>query len=463
MRKIHISDYTLKVLAQERAVPLLFREKTALAAGIDNYGADTIELNEIKSIKEDTIIYRTISSAVKNSEVCIPVGSDLDGVANAWECVKDAVKPCLQVSLPVSTVQMEYIFHLKEDKMLAKIVELITSAKEKCDNVEFEAIDATRADKAFLIKVIKAACEAGVSRVTVCDDAGLLMPEEAASLVGELKQVCDCDLFIKVSDALNMAVACAMASVKAGADGIKSAVAGSSALLTDKLADAVSARGESIGVYTSLKDTEIHNDIDGIIKNISQTGYASVSSDSGKESIFLDSDSTISQVSDAVSILGYELSDEDIGNVHKSLLRVCERKNSVGAKELEAIVASSALQVPSTYHLESYSANSSNITTAMANVVLYKDDEKLYGVATGDGPIDAAFRAIEQSIGYHYELDNFEIQAVTEGKEALGSALVRLRNKGKLYSGDGLSTDVVGASIRAYINALNKIVFEENR
>ena len=97
----------------------------------------------------------------------------------------------------------------------------------------------------------------------------------------------------------------------------------------------------------------------------------------------------------------------------------------------------------------------------MSQVTLRSGDDILSGVSTGDGPIDSAFRAIEQSIGYHYELDDFQVQSVTEGKEALGSALVRLRNNGKLYSGNGISTDIVAASIRAYINALNKIVFEE--
>ena len=94
---------------------------------------------------------------------------------------------------------------------------------------------------------------------------------------------------------------------------------------------------------------------------------------------------------------------------------------------------------------------------AMAQVTLRRDEEILMGVATGDGPVDAVFRAIEQSIGYHYELDDFQIQAVTEGREAMGDALVRLRYEGVLYSGRGLSTDIIGASIRAYVAALNKI------
>ena len=158
---------------------------------------------------------------------------------------------------------------------------------------------------------------------------------------------------------------------------------------------------------------------------------------------------------------GYELSDSDIGNVHKALVQVCEKKGAVGAKELEAVIASSAMQAPSTYHFETYTTTSSNITSSMTQIVLKNGDEVISGVSSGDGPIDSAFRAIEQCIGYHYELDDFQVQSVTEGKEALGSALVRLRNNGKLYSGNGTSTDIVAASIRAYINALNKIVFEE--
>ena len=99
----------------------------------------------------------------------------------------------------------------------------------------------------------------------------------------------------------------------------------------------------------------------------------------------------------------------------------------------------------------------------MTQIILKKQDELISGVSSGDGPIDSAFRAIEQIIGHHYELDDFQIKSVTEGREAMGSALVKLRSGGKLYSGNGLSTDIIGASIRAYVAALNKIAYEENQ
>ena len=160
--------------------------------------------------------------------------------------------------------------------------------------------------------------------------------------------------------------------------------------------------------------------------------------------------------------LGYELSDEDVGKVYDEFKKLTAKKEVIDEKELEAVIASTAMQVPSTYHLVNYVVNSGNIIPATANVTLEKDGEKFTGVSTGDGPIDAAFHAIEQVIGHHYELDDFQVHAVTKGRGAVGSSIIRLRADGKLYPGNGVSTDIVGACIRAYINALNKIVYEEN-
>jgi 2-isopropylmalate synthase len=257
-----------------------------------------------------------------------------------------------------------------------------------------------------------------------------------------------------------MAVASAIAAISAGADGLKCAMAGKDILEAGKIADALATCSAQIGIETSLKNTKIHASIDDLLASISHEDY-DTKEVSEKKKILLDSDSTISQVAQAAGLLGYDLSDADCGNVHKALLQVCETKDAVGAKELEALIASSAMQAPSTYHFETYTTTSSNVASSMSQVTLKCGEEIICGVASGEGPIDSAFRAIEQCVGHHYELDDFQVQSVTEGKEALGSALVRLRNNGKLYSGNGTSTDIVAASIRAYINALNKIVFEE--
>ena len=137
-------------------------------------------------------------------------------------------------------------------------------------------------------------------------------------------------------------------------------------------------------------------------------------------------------------------------------------KKKIGAKELDAIIASVAMQVAPTYRLKSYVMNNGNIITPTAQIELETGGETKHGFCIGDGPVDAAFLAIEQITGHHYELDDFQIRAVTEGREALGESVVKLRSDGKLFSGRGISTDIVGASINAYINALNKICFEES-
>lgn len=461
MKKINITDITLKELSKQREVALLFREKTAIASCADNLGADAVELAPIKNLREDTIIYKTIAQNVQSAFLAIPVGFTKEDVENAWECVKEAKSPRLQIELPTSTVQMEYTYHIKADKMIAKIGELVKTAKEFCGDVEFSALDATRADEDFLIAAAKEAEANGAGIITICDDAGVSLPEEIAALTEKIKGAVSIPVYVKLSDRINMGVASAIAAIKKGADGIKCAMAGKDALLTGEISDAMSACSAQIEAEISLNNTKIHTSIEDMLASINHEAYETESIVSEKKKILLDEESTITQVAQAAQVLGYDLSEADCGNVHKALMQVCEKKDAVGAKELEALIASSAMQAPSTYHLESYTTNSSNLTSSMSQVMLRCNDEIICGVSTGDGPIDSAFRAIEQCVGHHYELDNFQVQAVTEGKEALGSALVRLRNNGKLYSGNGISTDIVAASIRAYINALNKIVFEE--
>lgn len=130
-------------------------------------------------------------------------------------------------------------------------------------------------------------------------------------------------------------------------------------------------------------------------------------------------------------------------------------------RDLDALVAELTRHVTPTYQLISYVTNSGNNISATACIQLDKQGETLQAVSLGDGPIDAAFLALEQMLGHHFELEDFQIQAVTEGREAMGDALVKLRHGGKVYPGHGLSTDIIGASIQAYLHAVNKIVYEE--
>lgn len=460
MKKINTVDITLKKLSERRDLSLLFREKTAVALCADALGADAVELAPIRNLREDTIINKTIAKNIKNATLTIPAGFTEEDVKNAFDSICDAKAPRLQIEVPTSTVQMEYTYHMKSDKMLLKIASLVKFAKTLCEDVEFSALDATRADEDFLIAAAKEAEASGAALITICDDAGVSLPEEIAALTEKVANAVSIPVYVQVSNKISMAVACALSAVKAGAQGLKCAMTGENLLLTGKLCDAVSVCENRINATTSLDKTKIHASIDEMLKQISHDSYDTDAEDSQKN-ILLDSDSTITDVSQAAEALGYDLSDDDLGNVYQALIKVCEKKESVGARELEALIASYAMQAPSTYHLENYTTNTSNLTGAMTQVTLKNGEDIISGVSTGDGPIDSAFRAIEQCIGFHYELDDFQVMAVTEGKEALGSAVVKLREGGKLFAGNGISSDIVTASIRAYLNALNKIVFEE--
>ena len=456
MKKLFVSDITMR---SEAAKSLSFREKMLLVKLIDTLGADSIELPESDGSREGAVILSSIAGAIKNSRAIVTAHATPESVMSACETAKAAKEPCVMVELPVSTVSMEYEYHLKSSKMLALAEKLLSTAKENCDCVELCLRDASRAEPEFLAELAAVAEKLGVSGVTVCDDAGVLLPEEIYELVKGLTEKVNINVYVSVSDSIGMANAAAAAAVRAGAAGVK---AGASAgnLSIVEFSELVRVKGDYIGAECSLDYTRLHRfaeEISGVL-NGSVTEAPSVAIAQENE-IFLTNESTLEDVGKAVLALGYELSDEDNGKAFEELKRVSRRKESIGAKELEAIIASACMQVPSTYHLESYISTSGNIIPATANITLMKDGEKLSGVASGDGPIDASFRAIENIIGHHYELDDFKITSVTQGREAVGSAIVRLRADGKLYSGNGVSTDIIGASIRAYINALNKIVY----
>ena len=457
MKKIYVSDYSLRQSVMNGAA-LSFREKTNIAKCLDELGVDAIELAANKSGKEDCIINRTIAASVKNAAVAIPVGFSAEETDVAWDCIKDAAQPCLQVIVPTSTVQMEYIYHMKDAKMAEKVAELVAYASAKCPRVEFVALDATRAEREFLVKLCKAAQDHGACAVTLCDDAGVMAPKAFGAMVSDVKAAVSVPVYVCPSDAIYMAAASAMEAIAAGAEGVKTTVADEKTLQVARFADVIRVLGNEEKIECGLDQTGIHRAVSVFAGKPVATADAASSEN---VSVLLSSESTVSDMAKAAYELGYELTDEDVGNVYEEFKRVTARKDTVSAKELEAMIASSAMQVPSTYHVESYVCNSGNTIKSIASVVLIRDGVPCNGVSTGDGPIDASFMAIEQAIGHHYELDDFQIQSVTEGREALGSALVKLRSGGKLYSGNGVSTDIVGASIRAYINALNKIVYEE--
>ena len=466
MNTIRISDVTMK---QTGDFSLSFKEKIELAKLLDKLDVSVIELEGIQNAKIDALRIKSIAMAVQNSIIAVPVTLCNEGVSTVWNALKTAKKPRLQVCAPVSSVQMEYLFHKKPDAMLAAISSTVAACKAVCADVEFVADDATRSDPAFLAQAISKAIGAGAATVTVCDTAGTMLPDEFASFikdvytaVPELRQV---TLGVSCSNDLAMADSCVIAALTQGAREVKAAAYCITTASLENVSRVLHARGESFGAACSVRVPQLGRTI-GQISWMCQSGRGKNTPFSGSvqeedSAIYLTARDDLNGVTTAVARLGYDLSEDDNIKVFEAFRTIAAKKEKVSARELDAIVASAAMQVPATYVLDTYVITSGNTISSTAHLKLRKADSTLEGVCIGDGPIDAAFLAIEGITGRHYELDDFQIQSITEGREAMGETLVKLRSGGKLYSGKGISTDIVGASIHAYISALNKIVYEE--
>lgn len=456
MNHIKIADTTLADVKSA----LTFKQRLEIARKLERLGVDAVELPEIGSSKADTLLVRTAASFVRNSVLSVAATSSAEAIDRAAEALSSAAKPRIRVELPMTSSIMEYTLHKKQNKMCDYVRMMVEKAGSVCADVEFVAVDATRAEEEFLIEALKTAVEAGAGLITLCDDAAILLPDDFAAFVTRVTADVSAPVGVMCNNKNGIAVAASVLAVRNGASCVKTSIGGEAAPLRGFSALMKDIR-ENYDMTCGIRFTELHRAIDQIEWIISGKTRSAASRELVDDGVRLELNDTVDTVRENIEKIGYDLSDEDIKKVYEEFRRIARKKN-VGIKELDAIVASAALQVPATYNIENYVINSGNRISSSAQITLNREGRSVQGIAIGDGPIDAAFHAIEQIIGRRFELDDFSIRTVTQEKEAMGSALVRLRVGGKIYSGTGLSTDIIGASVRAYINAVNKIVYEED-
>ena len=465
MRSIRISDITMK---QKSAAGLTFKEKLELVKLLDRLDVDVIETGPIVKPRADALCIKSIAQSVR-STVAVPVSLERARIDETWDAVSAARSVRLQVTAPVSSVQMEYLLHMKPDAVRSKVYEAVAYCRELCGDVEFIAEDATRADREFMYSVMEGAIKAGATTVTAEDAAGSMLPEEFGAFVRDIREhvpgIENAVLGVCCSNELCMADICSVTGAAGGAGEIKTTAYGDDTASLRHIVRILEASSEKLDISSSVKTVEISRILEQIariftMEKSKRTPFEDGVREDRQEKTFTAADD-ITVIIAEIKRLGYDLDEEDHARVYDTFKAIAARKESVTSTEIDTMVASTAMQVPSTYVLENYVINSGLTISATAHVRLTRRDELLESVAIGDGPIDAAFIAIEQITGHHYELDDFQIQAVTEGHEAMGETVVRLRSDGRLYSGRGLSTDIIGSSIQAYVNALNKIAYEE--
>ncbi len=466
MKNIMISDVSLRSYGRTSALALSFKEKLEIAKKLGELNTDIIELGPVSLDKAEEVLVKTICACVKNSVISCSVGLTEQSVEKNFQLVSSAKNKRLLVNIPVSPVQMEYNLKLKPKAVLELLKNLTEKSATLCSDVEVSLEDATRAESAFLYQAIKTAIDAGAKTITLTDIAGSTLPDEFAGFIfnvcENVPELSGVTLAVQCSDDFGMATACMLSSIASGVSMVKlSSLGGFNLPSFAVFAHAMEYIGAKKGYACKLNKTAIQR-IEKQIAQLSSDKPSTVVFDNvvGEKTEEIDKNLTITELSKIVKTRGYNLSAEDLTKVHAEYLRVADKK-SVNTKELDVIIASTALQVPETYSLVTFSVNISNVLTATASITLKKDGNEISGLSFGNGCIDASFLAIESVVGRHFDLDDFQINSVTEGKEAMGEAVVKLRNKGKIYSGRGVSTDVVGASIRAYVNALNKVVYEE--
>jgi 2-isopropylmalate synthase len=501
-RVVKIFDTTLRDGEQSPGMSMNLREKIEMARQLERMGVDVIEAGFAISSPGDFESVRTISGAVKDCVVASLARASVGDIDRAWEAVKDAKNPRIHLFLATSPLHMEYKLKMTPDEVYEQAVEMTKRAKRYTADVEFSAEDATRSDMDFLARVCEGVIAAGATTVNLPDTVGYTTPEENHRFFMSIREKAPSLDKITISthchNDLGLGVANTLAAIRAGVNQVECTVngigerAGNAAM--EEIVMALHVRKDEYGATTNIDTTEITRasnlltSITGVKvqPNKAIVGENAFAHEAGihqhgvlqkaetyeimtPESVGLKTNSLVlgkhsgkHAFGERVKSLGYDLTKNELAEAFEKFKILADKKKTVYDKDIEAIVAKEAVQVPKTFTLERFSATNGSDIDATAEVTLVRDGKAMKKTGKGDGPIDAAFKAIDLIIGQDLALDDFQIDAVTEGEDAQGDATVVIASAGGgRYSGRGLSTDIVEASIRAYVNAVNKMHYAE--
>ena len=464
-----IKDCTLKNCETDKALNISFKEKLEIARQLENINTDIIETGLADTSQSTFIAVKTIASSLRKSILCCPARPDRVSIEKTYEAIKGAVKPRIHISIPLSPVNMEYQLHMKNNQVIDTVKESVSFAKTLCDDVEFTALDATRSDVPFIIEVINTALEAGALTVGIEDTVGHILPDEVSTFLSSLLKSLNLGNAVfsfRAKNEMGMAVANTISSIKAGAKQVTCAINGTANDASlEETVTAIHTRSDALNTDCNMLIAQLNR------ASVLLSGIADIKNGKAKNTlntgILVNEADLVNKAMDLYSFrtfiegLGYTLTDKDIEKIFDMFKELSEKKQQVYTKDIEAIIGREAVQVPRVYQLDRFVINSGNKINSTAAVKLKYNDKPLEGVGFGDGPIDAAFHVIEKIMGMNIELFDFNLKSVTEGKDALGAATVKIRYNGNIYAGRGLSTDVIESSIMAYINAVNKMLYEE--
>ncbi len=506
MDKIKIFDTTLRDGEQSPGCSMNLQEKLEVAKCLEKLGVDVIEAGFAISGPQDFGSVQAISQAVKNAEVASLSRALEKDIDVAWDAVKDAVSPRIHTFIATSPLHMEYKLRMKPEKVLEQAGAMVAYAKKYCNNVEFSAEDATRSDLDFLVRITEIAIANGATVINLPDTVGYTTPSEMEYLIKYVMENAKgsekAEFSVHCHNDLGMAVANSLAGVQGGARQIECTInglgerAGNTSM--EEVVMAIRTRADMYEAETGINTREIYNASRTVYNIIGQNaplnkpivGKNAFAHESGihqhgvlankktyeimtpeivgvrTENIVLGKHSGRHAFKKRTDDLGYHLSDEEVNRCFGEFQLVADKKKTVTDADLEAIIAHhvSADEITETegYKLDWFSVHTSNFTTATCTIHLKKGEEEFEEVKLGDGPIDAAFNAIDAIIQpKEHVFNTYQISSTSEGTETLGAVTVKLEREGRTYTGRGLSTDVIEASIVAYLKALNRLMEEE--
>ncbi|SET48909.1 2-isopropylmalate synthase [Natronincola peptidivorans] len=499
-KQVKIFDTTLRDGEQSPGCSMNLQEKLELAKQLERLKVDVIEAGFAIASPGDFAAVKTIAQSIKNSTVASLARALPGDIDRAYEAVKHAESPRIHTFIATSDIHLKYKLKASKEEILERAVEMVKYAKQYCSDVEFSAEDASRSDWEYLYKIFESVINAGATVINIPDTVGYTTPDEFYNLIYNIKNnvpnIDKAEISVHCHNDLGLAVANTLAAAKAGATQLECTInglgerAGNAAL--EEIVMTINTRKDIYDMFTNIDTTELYPSSRLVSKltgmkiqhNKAIVGDNAFAHESGihqhgmlahkstyeimtpesvgltKNKLVLGKHSGHHAFEERLKTLGYHFTKVEISNLFKEFKVLADKKKVIYDRDLEALVQDKTLAIKELYILNQFVINSGNTITPTATVKLLKEKVEVEEVATGHGPVDAAFKAIDKIVGNGFTLEDYSLQSVTEGEDAQGEASVKIKLDQDIYNGRGVSTDVVEASIKAYINAINKMLNE---
>jgi len=499
MDKVIIFDTTLRDGEQAAGGSLNLNEKLGIARQLEKLGVDVIEAGFPISSPGDFESVKLISQEVRGSIICGLARAKPDDVDRAWEAIKGAAQPRIHVFVSSSDIHLMHGMKKTREEILQLAHDMVARAKGYTDDIEFSPMDASRTEPDYLYQILRTAIEAGATTLNIPDTVGYAIPDEFGRLIdGIFQNVVGIEktvVSVHCHNDLGLAVANSLEAVRRGGRQVECTIngigerAGNASL--EEIVMAIKTRTDLFNLSTGIDTRQIYktsrmvSELTGfsVQPNKAIVGANAFRHESGihqdgvikmpitfeiidpktvgipSSSLVLGKLSGRHALRERLAELGYSLEDEDFNRVFHALKELADKKKEITDRDIESLVAEEQRTVSEYYHLDriQISCGDRGIPTASV-VIIDPDGQEQSDAALGSGPVDAAFKAIDKIVKVPNTLTEFSIKSITEGIDAIGEVLCRIESNGVTYTGRGADTDIVVASAKAYMNALNRLL-----